>query len=258
MRGLLRSCAIAFSMYSRLPVPMVTWTPENLRYAFCFFPLVGVLLGFFQVVWYFLWKGLGLSLSLGAAVAVALPLLVTGGIHLDGFCDTVDALSSHAPVQRKLEILKDPHIGAFGVMGCGIYLLVSFGLWTQLPQTPWAVGMIGLGYSFSRCLSGWAVVGFPLAKNSGLAATFAGAAQGKKLVGVVLIGEGLLCALGMFIIGRALAAAILIGTALLFLFYRRMSMKEFGGVTGDLAGWFLQSCELVILGVTAVLGGWML
>lgn len=44
-----------------------------------------------------------------------MPLLVTGGIHIDGFSDTMDALSSHAERQKKLEIMDDPHIGAFGV-----------------------------------------------------------------------------------------------------------------------------------------------
>lgn len=53
-----------------------------------------------------------------------MPLLVTGGIHIDGFSDTMDALSSHAERQKKLEIMDDPHIGAFGVRWIIVYMMI--------------------------------------------------------------------------------------------------------------------------------------
>ena len=115
MKTLLQSFSVAFSMYSRLPVPQVEWNEKNMKYAFCFFPLIGIFVG--GAVWLWLQAAAfwGFGDSLRAAVCVALPLLITGGIHLDGFCDTVDALSSHQSRERKLEILKDPHIGAFAL-----------------------------------------------------------------------------------------------------------------------------------------------
>lgn len=73
-----------------------------------------------------------MSMFLFASIAVCIPLLVTGGIHMDGYMDTVDALSSHQSVEKKLEILKDPNAGAFAVIYCGIYLLLSLGLFYQL------------------------------------------------------------------------------------------------------------------------------
>ena len=62
-------------------------------------------------------KVLGCGLFLQAAGFTLLPVVVTGGIHLDGFGDTLDALASHAEPERKREILKDPRAGIFAVIG---------------------------------------------------------------------------------------------------------------------------------------------
>lgn len=172
MKTLLQSFSVAFSMYSRLPVPQVEWNEKNMKYAFCFFPLIGIFVG--GAVWLWLQAAAfwGFGDSLRAAVCVALPLLITGGIHLDGFCDTVDALSSHQSRERKLEILKDPHIGAFALMGCGVYFLLAFGLWAELSLPPRQAAALCVGFVVSRGFSGMSIVTFPCAKNSGTASMF--------------------------------------------------------------------------------------
>ena len=157
-----------------------------MRYVMCFFPLVGVVTG--PAIWCWLWlcRQFGVGAPLAAVVCTALPVLVSGGIHLDGFCDTVDALASHASRERKLEILRDPHTGAFAVMGCCLYLLILFGLWMQHVFSPRATAALCIGFVQSRVLSGLSVVTFPCAKTSGLAAQFANAAH-RARVRTVLI-----------------------------------------------------------------------
>ena len=127
-----QSLKIAFSMYSKIPMPKTDWSPANLGYAFCFFPLIGIPIGALLAFWHFIASFLSVHPVLFASVACVIPLGVTGGIHLDGFCDTVDALSSRQPREKKLEILKDPHTGAFAILGCIAYFLLAFGFWTQL------------------------------------------------------------------------------------------------------------------------------
>ena len=61
-----------------------------------------------------------------------MPVIITGGIHLDGFVDTMDAINSYQPIERKLEILKDSHIGAFALISCVTYFIISFGLWSEI------------------------------------------------------------------------------------------------------------------------------
>ena len=130
----IHSLGIAFSMYSKIPVPKVRWTNEAMQYTFCFFPLVGVaegaLLWGMGMVLYGLRDRNRLPAIFVAIVLTILPLLVTGGIHMDGFLDTTDARRSYQEPEKKLAILKDPHTGAFALIGLGVYLLWSVAVWS--------------------------------------------------------------------------------------------------------------------------------
>ncbi len=128
---LMRAIAIAFSTYSRIPMPRVDWSEENQRYSMCFFPLVGLAVGLALWLWLWLCDLWALGAFARGALGAALPLLVSGGIHMDGFMDTLDAMASWQPREKRLEILKDVHTGAFAVMGCGAYLLVMAGILSE-------------------------------------------------------------------------------------------------------------------------------
>lgn len=242
---LLRSLAIAISMYSKIPVPTVDWNEKNMKYAMCFFPVVGAVAGGLQLlIGYLLLKYTSCG-NLFFAIAMALiPVIVSGGIHLDGFADTVDALSSYGDREKKLEILKDPNTGAFAVIGLCVYFLADTALWSEV--TVELLPVIACTYMFSRSLSGISVVSFRAAKNSGLLRTFQDGAQ-KKRVRMVLIVWACVCGGIMLYLSWKTAAIVIIAALLVFLYYYRMSRKQFGGTTGDLAGYFLQVCELAML-----------
>ena len=121
MTALWNSFKIAFSMYSKIPVPQSEWTKENMRYVMCFLPIIGAVIGGLVYGWALLASVLGIvgETSFYTAVMILIPVAVTGGIHLDGFLDTSDALSSWQTQEKRLEILKDSRAGAFAVlMGC--------------------------------------------------------------------------------------------------------------------------------------------
>ena len=249
------SFLIAFSMYSRLPVPRTDWTKEHMRYVMCFFPLVGTALG---ILFLGLWKLCGflrLGTVLTAVLLILLPVAVTGGIHMDGFMDTMDALSSWQPMEKKLEILKDSRAGAFAVLSCGCYLLLDFGLYAEILEKNMGMPpnltdsrklfVLALGFTVSRALSGLSVLTFPCAKNSGLAASFSDAAVKRAGVGT-MIGYLCCCLAGMLFLDAKCALCMGAAAAGCFFYYRWMSRKEFGGITGDLAGFFLQICELAM------------
>ena len=101
MKDVLRSAAMAFLMFSVIPMPRVEWKKENMRYMLCCLPLVGAVIAGALYVWMLLSRELGFGKVLYAAGLTLLPVLLSGGIHLDGFCDTADALSSHAAPERK-------------------------------------------------------------------------------------------------------------------------------------------------------------
>lgn len=244
------SLVIACSMYSRIPMPQIPWSEGGMKYALCFFPLVGaaigaVMCGFSWVAW---------KLPLGdisrACLGTAIPLLMTGGIHMDGYLDTADARSSFQPREKKLEILKDPHSGAFAVIGCGVYLLLYLAAFSELGAEAFPAGA-GI-YVLTRALSGWSVVSLPKAKKDGLVSTFSVKAEHRAVqAAMVLYGAAAAWWL-IFWAGVVAAAAMLAAAFLSMLWYWHMSRKEFGGVTGDLAGYFLQVGELAMLAALAV------
>lgn len=242
---LLKTIAVAFSTYSALPMPQFPWEESNMRYAICAFPLVGVVCGGALLLWRWLCGLLSVGPVLFAAVAACLPLLLTGGIHMDGFMDTVDALASHQSRERKLEIMKDSACGAFAVIDCGLYLLLSFGLFYELYALPMAGG--GLVYVLSRCLSGLGAVTMPNARKAGMLQSFTENAQKTRATAI----------LAVLLLLTAVALAWLAPISLIFgllaaLGCRAMAKKQFGGVTGDILGFFLQLCELLML-----LGLWL-
>ena len=251
----MKSLIIAFSMYSKLPMPQVTWDSKSLSRALCFFPLVGVVIGLVLGLWLLAADWLGLTV-LKAAGALLLPILLSGGIHLDGFCDTCDALSSHQSRERKLEILKDSHTGAFAIICCCLYLLVFFAAWREVSAHGIDLLFLMLVPVLSRCLSALAAVSWPNARGSGLLATFTQPMDAKKArLAMLLSAAAVLLLMG----GLAADAGVLYPLAvpaaglLVFLYYRLMSRRQFGGITGDTEGFFLQTAECAMV-LALVLG----
>lgn len=243
----LKPFLIAFSMYSAIPVPQVEWDRKGMKYALCAFPLIGVFIAGAVWGWLAFCGLLRFGRMLAAAGLTLLPVAVTGGIHLDGFCDAADALASHQPPEKKLEIMKDPRAGAFGVMAVCGYLLLACALWETFLGLgdPLAILVVCLGFVLSRALSGMAVAVFPLAKKSGLVYLFAAAAE-KKRVAVIDGHIAFFAAAGMVFLSPVVGLAAVTGAAVSFLVYLLVS-RGLGGTTGDLAGWFLQVCEIAVL-----------
>ena len=233
---------VAFSMFSALPMPRVSWNERNLRYALCAFPLIGLALGAGCWGWWTLCRALELPGLLRGGGLCLIPVWITGGIHLDGYADTCDALASHATPARRQEILKDPHLGAFAAIRLCSWFVADLALWTALPHFN-AVVIAG-GFCLTRALSGLAVASFPLARNTGLAHTFATSAHRRRVCLILGTASVALCVL-LIRQGGALPALAVSGV---FLYYRRMARVQFGGLSGDLAGWFLQTAELWMLG----------
>lgn len=229
-------------------MPRADWEKENMKYAMCFFPWVGAVIGACVYLWGRFAGNIPVGSILYAAILTLIPIFITGGIHLDGLLDTADALSSWQTRERRLEILKDSHTGAFAIITCCMYFIAYFGFSSELfeMQRMEGIGVIAIGFFLSRCLSGFSVTAFPCAKDSGLAATFANGAD-KKRAGKVLIAEGILAIAVMIWVSIPLGIAAVVAALLTFWWYHHMSVEKFGGITGDLAGCFLQVCELMIL-----------
>ena len=240
----MQSLFIAFSMYSRLPVPHTEWNEENMAYALCWFPFVGFILGIIELAAFSCLEMFGAGPVFKGAVLACLPVFITGGIHLDGFMDTADARSSFADRKRKLDILKDSHVGSFAVIHLAVYMMLSMGAWSMADRQ--TAMIMCCTFVIERAVSALAAINIKGAREDGMLAAFTVPAK-KKTVSVILAfiacGGAMISAYIWSTGGLICISAVMI----MLLLYRHMALNEFGGVTGDLAGWFLQVCELTVL-----------
>ncbi len=249
---ILRWIAVSFSLYSAIPMPHFKWKEEDMSKSLCFFPLVGAVIGGLVYGINRLHFINDLPLFVRTLLTVIIPIVVTGGFHLDGFMDTKDALHSYLPRERKLEILKDPHIGAFAVIHLLVYLMVycaAVGVILGKGKRNFII-IFALSFVLSRSLSGITSLRFKKAKKEGM---LSGETGGKNngiilfLTGVLVITLIAMAFRNPFVAG---ITAILQGAAVLY--YRHMAYKEFGGVTGDTAGFLLCISEAVTAVIVAL------
>ncbi len=246
---ILQSLIVAFSMYSAIPMPQIKWNDKNMRYAICFFPLIGAIIGAILILWYYICEFLALNSIIFAAFATYIPIFVTGGIHVDGFCDTIDALASCQPIERKMKILKDPNCGAFALIKTIMYFLITFSLYTQLEIT--GLLIISVGFVLERALSGLSIIHLKKAGTSGLAAMFSSRAS-RIIATITLSIIVFICVFSIFLINYKISIITLIFVCFAFLHYKYTAYKNFDGITGDIAGYFLQICEIFIISSTII------
>lgn len=251
MKSLWNSFKIAFAMFSKIPVPQADWSKENMKYMFCFFPFIGAVIGAASLLvaragWHF-----GFGNGFLTMVLVMVPVVITGGIHVDGLLDTSDALSSWRDREKRLEILKDSHAGAFAVITACVYFMAFYGGYSQISDNWQAICIMALGFCMSRCFSGLGVLSLPKANASGTVAEFSRKAEDRS-VRITLIIYLIFLFGGAVYIRPVWGVAVCATAVLVFMFYRYKAMKYFGGTTGDLSGYFLCLCEVWMVLVLAV------
>lgn len=239
--AIFKPLAVAFSLYSRIPMPRFQWREEDMKHNLVFFPLVGLVVGAlaFTVAW--IADLAQLNVLTRVAIVSAVPLIVTGGFHVDGFMDVEDALRSYKSREEKLAILKDPHIGAFAVI-----CLASFGLlWcaslSVIVENLRAMAAFALFFYVVRALSGALALRLRPARKDGMLraeTAKAGAVDFWLLTSQALLGTVAAIAVD-WRVGLAAALGVLVFTGR----YKRLCYREFGGVTGDTAGYYVTVAE---------------
>ncbi|MDR2615874.1 MAG: adenosylcobinamide-GDP ribazoletransferase [Oscillospiraceae bacterium] len=252
MKNLFKSIIAAFSMFSRIPMPRIEWSGDVMRHMMTAFPLVGVVIGGLMLAFLRIADCLALPTPLRAIGMTLLPLAVTGGIHLDGLCDTCDAIGAVTTPEKRREILKDPRAGAFGVIGVATYLLTYFALALAFDADLYGRLLYCYGFVLSRGLSADAITRFkPAPDGTGRAFHDAAGEKGQRAVFIAFC-LPLIC-IALFserfadgIDGNAafMLPVWLFASLACYLSLKRTAKKKFEGMSGDLAGWFLQRCEL--------------
>ena len=230
---------IAFSLLTTLPIRASDhWQPGESGRAAGWYPFVGLVLGLLVAAIHLLASRF-LPPLVNAALALSLWVALTGGLHFDGLSDCCDGLLHPSNPEKRLQIMKDPHLGAFGAIGLGLALLLKFTALASLPPER-AVLAVLLAASLGR----WVILlaGFQsLANKTGMGADFAVGLRKSALVWGALIPLGLTALLGLRGL-LALALALLAALGLL-----RFARSRIGGVTGDVFGLLVEAVEIVTL-----------
>ncbi len=228
-----------------------------MKHAISFLPWIGAVIGALS----FLVMRLGMIFELPVMVTVliltAVPLIVTGGFHVDGFMDVQDAIHSYQPKEKKLEIMKDPHIGAFAVISAGVALLIFTASLYQLVYKALGDQDLSLLYIYFaeffmvRACCGITSILFPNAKKDGMLSMETGKSGRGDVVFLSLqavLGAVFMCMMN-FVTGITCIIVLFINC----IWYKKKCLKEFGGVSGDTAGFYVVIGEIVVLVTLAVL-----
>ena len=251
MKSFWNSMIAAFASYSVIPMPNIELTEDESKYQLCFFPLIGAVIGLLLYGWSIAWPYLCNYNFLPAVVYAIVPIIISGATHVDGFIVAVDAICNHKPVEKKLEILRDTHIGSFAIIMSISYFLVYLGVWSEMPID--AIPLLAVGFVLSRALSGFAIVTFPHARTSNLRKRYADD-KTKGIVRIVMAVYIAVCAVVMCVLQPIYGCIGVFGAAISFAFYYYISKTNFGGITGAVASFFIQICELIV--PLVVLIGW--
>jgi adenosylcobinamide-GDP ribazoletransferase len=237
-----------------LPVAPPGFTDRPLSATLPAFPLVGAGIGLICGLVWLLLRGFEVDDLLAAVLAVGVGVLLTRALHEDGLADMADALGPpDADRERRLEILRDSRIGAFGALA----LIFSIGLRAvALSELSPMAGLAVLvaAHALSRAALGWPWGTLLAARPDGLAAG-EGAPDRATLNLTLAIGAGVgaLCLLlGAGVMATLLALAV---AALATVGISRVAATRFGGYTGDVLGATQQTAEIAVLVVAAAIVG---
>lgn len=252
---MLQGFIIAFSIYSKIPMPKIKQNQNNMKYAIAFFPFIGLAIAACTGIWLYFAPIFHFSRLFISIVALILPFLITGNIHFHGFLNTINALSCQEK-EKKSDILKDSPITSLSCIGAVLYFLFSAAIWNDLypffttnTENDMAViCLIMITYIMSRCFSGLIMVTFPKATIG----SFDFDSTQLKFCKIFLLLILFISCLLEFFLQPMFSGIILAAGVIFYFYYRLMAMKNFGGITDNLNGWFLQNCELLFLTVILI------
>lgn len=240
----LKAFAMCLSTFTAIPCPWPVWDEDARPLMPAFLPTTGLLIGALWLAAAYLTAGW--PPLIGAFVIAALPALLTGFIHLDGFMDTVDAVRSYRSVEERRRILKDPHCGAFAVIALGLLLMAQFAAACEMRGG--GLRALLLLPALSRCLSALAVCSLAPISHSQYAGR--GNQTGLQLC---VLAQLLAVLLAAWRWAGARALAALLAAAAVYALAMARAVRSLGGVSGDLAGYALCLCECAGLMAAAVL-----
>lgn len=248
MKNEMQALCAAITFYTRIPLPQTVIVEERAFYtASKYLPLIGWLVGCTQALM-FVVLHLFFPIRVCVVLTVVAGILVTGALHEDGFIDCCDAFGGGKDKDETLRIMKDSHIGAYGLIGYSALLFLKIELFVVMAA--WDSSLVILcciaAQSLSRLMALWFIATEPYARLNDESS------KSRMLVSAVFerreILWAVLCGLLPLLFLQSLWLFV-IAVALLVLLKRSLStyfVRRIGGYTGDCLGAVQQISEVMI------------
>lgn len=237
---ILKSIVVAFQFLTRLYLPInVEWDTANLRRSLTWFGLVGAFIGVILAGAMTLFNRFDLIPAVEAIIILIIWIFITGGMHIDGISDMADGFFSMRDKEKTLEIMKDSHVGAFGVITIVFLLLIKFEMLKEFIIIEKNVWLLILPPTIARIAAGLVLSFYETTKKSGLGYTFH--SSDPRIfwaIGfvVTLIISSILNIKSLIFIGIAILASNLMAL---------WAKKKIGGLNGDIYGAIVETVEVI-------------
>lgn len=250
MRKYFRAFVMCLTMFTIIPCPFCKWDEEARPLMTLFLPVVGAVVGGLWTVTAYFLNILELPGSVRGAVLCAFPFFITGGIHMDGFLDTVDAVRSRRDIEDRRRILKDPHVGSFAVISACLLIMMQYSLFVCANENADIYTLILIPV-VSRTAAALCVTMLrPICVSEYSGAYRKGIRRSH--VGYLIFVIAAEIAIGFIVLGRYGSASIAVITG--YIFYLIRGFRSLDGMSGDISGYALTFGELCGIAVYALVG----
>lgn len=233
---------MALSMFTIIPTPYVEWDDEGIKNMMKFYPVIGLIVGSIWSIVYYLMIKLDCSIVLKSVVVTITPFIITGMLHLDGYMDVCDAILSRRERKEKLRILKDSTIGAFAVVSLVMLFLLQFSVMYSLVEEKIEFYYFILIAILSRATVAYYMLKVVTIKESSLGTYFKkGTGKFDRILMILII--AILFFICYYLSGFRAITMVLTSIFVISICTFKC-FKEFGGISGDVAGFSLVLGEL--------------
>ena len=242
----MKSFVLMVTFLTRIPLKMnFEISDDDFTKGIWYMPVIGLLIGIILYGLYFI-ASQYFSPIVTSAIIIIIYIFITGGLHLDGLADTSDAVFSYRSRERMLEIMKDSHIGTFGVVAIVLYLLGMAAFLTEVPETCLFFPLIGRSASLLSCASN------SYARTSGMGKSIIDGTKPKHVIFAMIL--TVISAAALYFISANAAASIIVIIAfavsmLSVFFISRSISRKLGGITGDVIGFVIETSSLIYVAI---------
>ena len=245
IRNEFKTFALAVHFLTRIPTPFdIGYSPERLRDANRYYPLVGAIIGTVAALAFFL-SDLALSTLIAALIATAATALLTGAFHEDGLADTFDGISGGYDRARSLEIMHDSRIGTFGAMALILVISLKVASLTAITDTATVVIALIAAHILSRTSTVIVKATSTYARENGIAGPQDLPLRPINATVAIITGLIALAAVALFL-NPAAALLTIAGATIGHVLIRIYFQPRLNGHTGDTLGATQQITELAI------------